>query len=563
MERYADLELTRKETRRLPIAYSKSLCDLHVAPPSRALQLTRKIDPATSGLRLPPGPTRPCLSRPISFCATSKPVLCEPTIPGVRRRFSQLPDSSFAWYYGVATGVSNYGDDHGLPPPTVSRPPTPPGSVVSTSQLRRPQVVNAHPSWRQGTDFGLGRHFDDILPLESKVVCDDSSVVSSRSTPIAIHGAIDSDAVSSLYNCTSFDFPEPPPIGSPVIRRMRSSPWFGLDSCEGELLNRVFENSWKGKDELAVPTNGVLDHGRRKTLQKSLSFSEDPHKNDCVDLEQLGEVLLSLDMNQRQSTPLDVSHFGDLSNASDLLQWSTSHRSTPRSLTPKPADTPVAARQLPAHWNGCAAETPSKPAARQEPSSFTRLPRIIRKVASMRSDTQKPMDVPPHIPSRKSIPKSRSFRSILRSSTGDRVPSYGYKAEDMQQSNWSSTGQGHKIDSAKSRRQHLSTPYTTGLGLYTPGFERVDVVHDSLDSKPLAAPFVHRSASKDASAKGIQLGQETTPRSFIDITPERNMSSDNMKATVKKERVKNFISKAGSFFAWGKGHRRRKNAAHQ
>ncbi|KAJ3514629.1 hypothetical protein NLJ89_g2271 [Agrocybe chaxingu] len=550
MERYPDLELTRKETRRLPIAYSKSLCDLHVAPPSRAVQLTRKVDAATSGL---------------SFAAWAHSPLPVSVTTFSAQLFSCLilPDSSFAGYYGVATDVSNYGGDHGLFPPTVSRPPTPSGSVLSTSQFRRPQVVNAHPSRRQGTDFGLGRHFDDTLQFESRVVCDDSSFISSRSTPITIHGPTDSDAVSSLYNCTSFDFPEPPPIGSPVIRRMRSSPWFGLDSCEGELLNRVFESSWKGKDELAIQTNSVLDHGRRETLQKSLSFSEDTQMNDCVDLEQLGEVLLSLDMNQRQSTLLDASHFGDSSNASDLLQWSTSHRSTPRSLTPKPADTPVATKQLPAHWNGYAAETPSKPAARQEPSSFTRLPRIIRKVASMRSDTQKPVDVPPHIPSRKSIPKSRSFRSILRSSTGDRIPSYGYKAEDMQQSNWSSTGQGRKIDPAKSRRQHLSTPYTAGLGLYTSGFERVDVVHDSLDSKPLAAPFFHRSASKDTSAKGIKLDQETTPRSFIDITPERNMSSNDVRAAVKKERVKNFIAKAGSFFGWGKGHRRRKNAAHQ
>jgi len=102
-------------------------------------------------------------------------------------------------------------------------------------EMRNP-AVDPRKSRRHGTDFGLGRYAESSLTVPDS---DHQNPSKAISFPVPLstmqdNTAFDGDSVSSLFECSALDFPQPPPIGSPVIRRMRSSPWFSDKACMSE-----------------------------------------------------------------------------------------------------------------------------------------------------------------------------------------------------------------------------------------------------------------------------------------------------------------------------------------
>ncbi|KAF8973321.1 hypothetical protein BDZ97DRAFT_680647 [Flammula alnicola] len=472
-----------------------------------------------------------------------------------------------------------------------------------------------HHSRRCATSVRLDRGIENGT-TERKFVIDDSSLESLGSTPLTTYAtSISEDGLSSLYDCAAFDFPEPPPIASPVIRRMRSSPWFmdnddsnpleDLPDPHRKLRMALGKYSQSGHRSSSSPENGagLASQGQPVTLdgpESSVSsFSGNgletrtimgrsfghtscfDFQTENIDLELVGEALLRLDMNA-PSHPSINCQLKEGSSASDLLQWSTSHRSTP---TQSPIPVATYNQSCTTHIAGTQKVLQDTfPTERQNTRSVGRLPRIIRKVASMRSDAQK-TDAPlPQLVSghagRKSIPKARSFRSILQSSEIDRArqrteksggesyrpPSWllASSSQSITRPEFSTAQLTHLRDSKQARPkpernkaqcQHFSVS-SSNVGLSASDPER----SGSANAGVLAAPFLHRPFCNYASKKGRSNQDHLmAPSSFIDISPDREARGEPKGG--KRERVKDFIARASTgIFGWGK-HWRNKHSS--
>ncbi|KIM40049.1 hypothetical protein M413DRAFT_168918 [Hebeloma cylindrosporum] len=458
------------------------------------------------------------------------------------------------------------------PPPTrprfsrISCDDGPDADHTATPLLRK-TAVNPRRSRRYATDFGLGRRPNAFTRVGTPFE-DGSSLASGGSSPSTaeLEAASDSDDLASLYDCAAADFPEPPPIGSPVIRRMRSSPWFATQILDIN-PHALSGGHTPGTPGMPIPawSFGPPDRGvansQHAVRPKASSVSKSGLVNESAaqstlglgkkagSLELVGEALLDLDMNPLSPLPVDVpSEAHATTDSSELLQWSISHRYHPFSeeglQQPKPTFSQFQsiheARAVPGFLGN----------KRQSDNTQGRLPRIIRKVASMRSDTQR-MDLSAQRP----VPKSRSFRSILHTcephqtfqnaQDGNNTTLLLRGSRDIPSTN------SHlpvslprsKKDQGKVRRHHLSAPFTLPGGTAM----SMDSYFPESSSSPVG---LHRLYCSDSPRKRCS-SKLMLSRSFIDITPDED-GRHGSKEGRGREKVRDFISRAAGIFRWGK-----------
>lgn len=441
---------------------------------------------------------------------------------------------------------------------------------MATPFLRR-TPVNPHRSRRYATDFGLGRRPSAFTRAGTPF--EDDSVASVGSSPSTVEATSDSDDLASLY-----DFPEPPPMGSPVIRRMRSSPWFGAQMLDINprglshehtparpmsvgsfgppiLLNRAVATPQQAARPKGSPPfkSGSLNKSTQSAVGLDLGKEASP-------LELVGEALLDLDINPRSPLPFDIpSEAHVTTDSNELLQWSISHRyhpfseegscQQPKSNFPQFQE----ARAVPGFLGN----------RRQSDNTQGRLPRIIRKVASMRSDTQR-MDSSAHrLSGQRPVPKSRSFRSILDSFEPGQTFKNAHDSDKttllLRGSRDISTKKSHppvsllpdaklrsKKDQERVRRHHLSAPFTRTALPDGPAIP-MDSYFPQSSSSPVG---LHRSCCSHSPRKRCSC-KLTLSRSFIDITPDEDGRHESKEGR-GREKVRDFISKAAGIFRWGK-----------
>ncbi len=433
--------------------------------------------------------------------------------------------------------------------------------------------VNYLESWKPSTDNGRiggeSPHFGEQ---------GESSPRSLRSNCLRNYApSISEDGLSSLYECTAIDFPAPPPITSPVIRRMRSSPWFIDDSSDS--LGNLSEQQWRARKALTESLNYSLRTWDDKRTMDGPGLLNAPSSYRPGDL-----------LNDKARTihtkPRDNLGWMARTSLPDALPASRSERCNDQRRVPTSLRTngeglssssqrPIATLQQSASMPHTRAvvkvgeEIQSR--ERQSALPVGRLPRIIRKVASMRSEGQK--GEAPVLQSgpvgRKSIPKARSYRSILRSAEADRArertngagewhrPSswvLGNPLQIMNPAVFPDADQslaGHR-EHILSRHQHLSIPSQKA----TAKSGEPDKF-GSGSSGVLGASFLHRPFQNSRKGNSTQ-EQCDGPHSFMNITPDNKVKSDG-KTGSKRDRMKVLIARAStSMFGWGKQRSDRK-----
>lgn len=501
--------------------------------------------------------------------------------------------------------------------------------------MRNP-TVDPRKSRRHGTDFGLGRYEESLLTLLNSDHPSKAIPVSVPLTTMQDNPATDRDSVSSLFEY-ALEFPQPPPIGSPVIRRMRSSPWFSDKGCmseefpnQGSRRPRRSASVLLDSDFLGPCYSSLVT--QHPTMRREVLRSRSGRRNRSdmvnettnterarlhlspyldlgisdVGLEMVGEALVGLDMNTSTMGPqklfLDNPAYGaapscecsqasdssrqlagthlDWSIPSDLLQWSTSHRS-PLMLAPMSQQRMPGEDTLHNRSHSFRTKTnpvSSFPSEHQSIRSLGRLPRIIRKVASMRSDSRRPNDshcVPLGLPGPRTIPKSRSFRSIplvaceagnnshSTKTTIDGGPhqhsdrsfaniDYFSSSKHAQGLRCSLSPLNDSFEFCKSRgAQHMSLP-SSGFGSLRSeaGQHNAKVTNPSME---LSGPFLYRETCNRQSAKNENDLRIGTDKSFIDITPKRGTKHERSAAATKKARVKKLIARASNgIIEWGR-----------
>ncbi|KAF9478634.1 hypothetical protein BDN70DRAFT_879767 [Pholiota conissans] len=496
--------------------------------------------------------------RPVSFCPNLTPGLQQHNVqhtPRRTRRFSECLDVPRHQDYACPLRTHELDASR-----TVN-------SDLSQSAIRRPPL-NHRRSWRYGTDFGLnGRTGDRALERR------DSSPDSLESAHGANYGAsISEDGMSSLYECTASDFPKPPPMTSPVIRRMRSSPWFMDETGTGR-------HSLQGLSDQQLRMRATLDDSFNRAFGSRAGASSSQNElssdsslgNISAGFHRLEEPFMHrLPINSR-STPdrLDMAGRNRLQsglsasaseNPHSKISWSNVYQRPNKTLyhSPFTQQPNTTYKNLPAVDHHNAVERP-----------IGRLPRIIRKVASMRSEVAQKVDPPASQAlhgtlGRKSIPKARSYRSILQHAEADRARERANAGGEWHRpSSWvlkepvpfiSHSGLSNDQEQTISRRQHLSVP----LSNTSHGATARERRNSSTNGGVLGAPFLHRPFGNHSFKKGQPSVKEQCegPNSFMNITPDRDSKSGG-----KRERVKDFLSRASSsMFGWGK-QRTKQNSA--
>lgn len=340
-----------------------------------------------------------------------------------------------------------------------------------------------------GTSSGSGR--------SARLSIDDSNCRNSAWT--APTSPVNSDGMSSVYDCTAFDFPEPPPFGSPMIRRMRSSPWF-LNS-----VNHVHD--WR--ENVQPATLDDLSSRLRPSLCR-LSTNKKPRFQADHKL---------------PSTPTK-SH-----NAEHLLAQRDSHRfnrglgicGASNSTLRFGGEGPSPLKRTDSFLKD------EKVTSRRDHPPLGRLPRIIRKVASMRSESQKANEAG-YV--RRSIPKIRSFRSILRAAEESTAPKTNLRRESCNQyPSW--TREQSFATRGKVEKVGLTSNSKAAVG-----------ENKLLDAAP-SSRALHPSLSHGVNWKS------DFNTSFIDISPDRGPSKHK-----GKERMKSLLSRANEIFSWRKLRRK-------
>jgi hypothetical protein len=482
--------------------------------------------------------------------------------------------------------------------------------------------VDPRKSRRHGTDFGLGRYEESSRTVLSSDHPSKAIPVSVPLTTTQDNPATDGNSVSSLFEY-ALEFPQPPPIGSPVIRRMRSSPWFADKDCMSEEFSNqgsrwprrsasmLLDSDFLGPCSVSslvtqYPTmrREILRSGRRdfSDMVKETADTEraglhlSPHLDlgiNDVSLEMVGEALVGLDMNASTMGPqkllLDSPAYGaapssefsraqasdsgrqlDWTISSDLLQWSTSHRSPPLRV---PGEDTLHNASYRSHSFQKTNPVSSLPSEHQSIRHLGRLPRIIRKVASMKSDSRRPNDGNCVLPGPRTISKSRSFRSIplVASEAGNNSHSTITTIDEgpHQHSDWSFANIDYfssskhaqdlkrpilndPLEHCKGRgAQHMSLP-SSGFGSLRSeaGRHKAKVTTRLM---ALSDPFLYRETSNRLLAKSENDLPIGTDKSFIDITPKQGTKIERSETATKRARVKKLIARASNgIIGWGR-----------
>ena len=480
-------------------------------------------------------------------------------------------------------------------------------------------------SRRHGTDFGLGRYAESSLAALNSHPRNPSKAISVSASMTTMQDNIttDEDSVSSLFECSAFDFPQPPSIGSPVIRRMRSSPWFS----DKHSITEGFSNQGSRKprrsasvlldSDFCYSVSSVVTQQSRVRRENLRSGHHDfsnlvdetagtegdrlhlsPYlelATDDISLEMVGEALIGLDMNASNLGPQHLfmgnggpsiefsqssddpgrqfakpSHL-DWSIPSDLLHWSISHRSAPLMLAPTSQQRVSGEDTLQNDgYGGHTLRTKTKPDSSlpSEPQAtryLGRLPHIIRKVASMKSDSRR-LDakcIPLGLTGSRTIPKSRSFRSVS-CETRNNASATTMIDVGPHQHNFTN------LDCFSSSK-HAQDPFSPTLNdsfrtsedCKKHDIQQVSLPSSGLRSKAaqkkaksttlpmaLSSPFVHRERPLTKCGSDLPKGMD---KSFMDITPNQGTKHERSAAATKRARVRKLIARASnSIIGWGR-----------
>lgn len=333
-----------------------------------------------------------------------------------------------------------------------------------------------------GTASGSGR--PAILSV------DDSNCTNSAcTTPTS---PVDSDKLSSEYDCDASDFPEPPPFGSPLIQRLRSSPWFldGTnhipDRCEKTLHMYLDHLS----DRLG-PTPRPLGTDKKCNLKVDTKLPSTPTKvHNTAHL-----------LGKRDSHPFDVNERGLGIYGSCLRDG---ENSSPRDR---------------------------KTTSGQDSSCLRRLPRIVRKMTSMRSVSYQANEFG-HAYAHGSVPKVRSFQlRAAEDSTASKI--------SMDRELWNQC------------KQHPSWMGKQSFATREIDAEKVRTLRQTSDNKAAVSESrIPSSKSLDPLLSHGASWKNNFNRSFIDISPDRYAS--------KKGKTKSLLSKANEIFSWRRFRRKKR-----
>jgi hypothetical protein len=328
-----------------------------------------------------------------------------------------------------------------------------------------------------------------------------------------------------------------------------------------------------------------------------------------VGLEMVGEALVGLDMNESNMGPqelildnpaYDAAPFCEASDSghqlarshpnwpipSDLLRWSTSHRSA-HMLAPMSQqyvlDEDILHNEDYRDRSFRTETSPisSLPSKYQGIRSLGRLPRIIRKVASMKSDPRRPDDtngVSLGLTGPRTILKSRSFRSIPLVACGagsksqsaittiDGGPhqhsersfanldyfSSSKHAQDLKRPFGPSNDSLQIFEHCKGRGAHHMSLPSSGFGSLGSEAGQHKAKVRTLPIV-LSGPFVHRETCNRSSAKRENDLHNGMDKSFIDITPKQGTKYKRSAAATRRIPVKELIARAGNgIIEWGR-----------
>ncbi|KAG5643592.1 hypothetical protein DXG03_000600 [Asterophora parasitica] len=418
------------------------------------------------------------------------------------------------------------------------REPSVPAEDASPHPRRDPPV-DPRKARRYGTDFGLGR---DGLPLSIVVrsspspppVPDNSSLAS---TPMALYTEAETDSdTSSVDHVLDLSFPQPPPIDesdSLRLRRMHSSPMFS--SQETDAVKQFLRKRW-GAVQASASKGSPTPYD-----QWAASFSKD----SSLDLSFNGDLDLSSSSQGRfrEDPPLTSPLVRDRKLSTPTTFPASSRRgndvSWKRATT---TPTPIRDRDL-----GFGSETASTSSG---PRKETNAP---APKSALKTPVSKPNQQSTRLPPEVVEPLGRLDISMEKLKAhdphADRAAAVPWEYQStlskplipISPPSLASAGR-----QKPSHRSHSSVPLT-GLGLSN--------VNDTRPKPPrsLGTPFNHCSTFRVVSKSSRQ--EPPIPKSFIDITPEREIQRGS-----SKKRMRKLLARASvGVIGWGKGLGRKKS----
>ncbi|KAF4620603.1 hypothetical protein D9613_000648 [Agrocybe pediades] len=396
------------------------------------------------------------------------------------------------------------------------------------------------------------------------------------STPPVTSSGTESDGrpSPSLYDLDAFDFPAPPPMLSPTIRRIKSSPWFNMAEDrygEGTSVNRwradvsaydctqMKRHSHAGigttpgaqRDSIGGCSDETYASGTRRHHHKFCSGEQQSPNIFCSD----ASIPRSEDKSLATGSFLffgdtDTRVRNDIPSASgscpDRSSWS---------IPTTARDSGELSSRLSHRMSNYQDQRPNaltipylEPPETHH-SMFGPLPRIIRKVASMRSDNPHKQEASvhdiSHVAGQRQVSKRRSLRTIFRPSS-ERV-----SADDVRlrhKSNVDARCPQFSFDTNLRADEAQSHPQNT-LNTSQRGWP----AHDSGGGGDHRVRFDKNLArTNDPYLAGPGRGKEEllSSRSFIDITPDKTRKSTE---GARKERFKTLMTRASiSLFGWKK-----------
>ncbi|KAG6862213.1 hypothetical protein C0995_002143 [Termitomyces sp. Mi166 len=424
--------------------------------------------------------------------------------------FIAAPRTSF----DGASPVSSYRSSPNL---SARRPPI--SSSTGIHELRNPPV-NPRRHRRLCSDFGLNRKDARASPIVD--------VSSLASTPLTTHTETDSDSDVSVNQSLDYSFPEPPPISETLhLRRMHSSPVFDLG--ETDQVRDVLRKRW-GVPVQVLPAR--FDH-----WDGTSSTSIDSHY-DLEDLDATRSTIHRINDNNAPRIRLKEQHPSLISQRLGLA-------------SPPPLPLPGAGKDI--SWKR--ATTATIPHNRKSEATSLSLIRSASSVGLSEASPTKAYVGPAaqrrfgSLPPELSESTDRLNLSIekLKTHNPHQLPSLDgttVLGENRRKPEFRMSLSPPSLASA-GRKRPASRPYVP--------FPTFVPEHPS-NSKTSQEESDHRpTRDRPIALLPTRQSDQPIPRSFIDITPERETERG------PRSRVRKLLARASvSMFGWGKNVSRTK-----
>lgn len=471
----------------------------------------------------------------------------------------------------------------------------------SAPELRLPPV-DPRRSRRLCTDFELGDHRIQLLERLATSYSHTTLSTASPNTMISpllptspSYDSITSlesqsdllppfnDSCSSLYDDIESAFPQPPPMPSPLIRRMYSTPAFEPKGSAEELIELLSESSLtaikprdlpfvkplvivKGRGSMSSSSTSASSELTASTSRTSQDSNTPTDSFEHADHRRTSTVRPQMrpSIRERSSTSATLKTFPPTQKASNTHSEIkiTSHKSMHKhalscSTTTEPVSlfqrAKLGTRKSFAHFRrppaSSLSEPPMQPSRSATPSAVpsqapvphtSKLPHIIRKVASMRAPGRSSGTAEPSNASHQHIDAlNRLEDSLAKLKTHERD---SFRAQ--------------RLDSSQSHQTSFVNFNNRSSTNATPRKHRVALSESS--PRPPPPPLARRPTEFLTPGRGLGVNyrsQSTIPfpedsnnglKSFMDITPER----DGRKAP--KDKMKRLFANASQFVGWSR-----------